>query len=92
MTDNKAEELPNIVIREQDLAGIWANWAAVTHSPYEFTIDFARLSFGENPPRGIIVQRVNLSPLFVRQLIDALEKNWENYADKALPKEARQDD
>jgi hypothetical protein len=88
MSDQNPNEIvPSIVIQEKDLAGIWANWAAVSHSPYEFTIDFARLSYGETPPSGIIVQRVNLSPLFVRQLIDTLEENWAKYAEKALPKE-----
>lgn len=82
---------PQIVIREENLGGIWANWAAVSHSPYEFTIDFARLNFSENPPTGIIVERVNLSPLFVRQLIDALESNWASFAEKSLPKELADD-
>lgn len=80
-------QAPNIIIRQEDLGGVWANWAAVSHSPYEFTIDFARLHFGTTPLEGVIVQRVNLSPLFVRQLIDALEDNWSKYAEKALPKE-----
>ena len=36
---------------------------------------------------GILVQRVNVSPLFVTQLITALQDNWSKYADKAMPKE-----
>ena len=58
------------------MGGVWANWAAVSHGPYEITIDFARLHFGNLPLEGLIVQRVNLFPLFVRQLIDAPEENW----------------
>lgn len=93
MSENQGNEIvPSIVIQEKDLAGIWANWAAVSHSPYEFTIDFARLNFAESPVKGIIVQRVNLSPLFVRQLIDALEQNWAKYAEKALPREVNPND
>lgn len=88
MNENQPQpESPNIIIRQEDLGGVWSNWAAVSHSPYEFTIDFARLHFGISPLSGIIVQRVNLSPLFVRQLIDALEENWGKYAQKALPRE-----
>lgn len=88
MSENTDQPItPNIVIGQEDLGGIWANWAAVSHSPYEFTIDFARLNFNEMPPSGVIVKRVNLSPLFVRQLIDALEDNWKKYAEKALPRD-----
>ena len=34
---------------------------------------------------GKVVARVNLSPLMVTQLMEALETNWEKYADRALP-------
>lgn len=59
--------------------GIWANFAMVKHSPHEFTIDFCRLDYDLEPVSGIIVQRVNMSPLFVKQLIDALNENLDKY-------------
>lgn len=65
--------------------GVWANFAIVAHSEYEFTIDFIRLD--RNAKRGVVTSRVNLSPLFVTQLLDALQTNWDLYAKKALPKE-----
>lgn len=71
---------------------MWANFATVRHSPYEFTIDFARVDFEESVASGVVVSRVNLSPLFVRQLMDALKDNWDGYAAKAMPKEVRGDD
>lgn len=69
------------------LGGVWANAAAVRHSPHEFTIDFLRCEFGEDgaAKQGVLVQRVNMSPLFVSQLISALQDNWSKYASKALP-------
>lgn len=71
-------------------AGVWANFAIVGHSPYEFTLDFARLEFdGAKPSGGVIVQRVSMSPLFILQLIEALQSNYENWAAKAMPPEAR---
>ncbi len=71
-------------------AGCWANFAAITHSPYEFTLDFVRMTFeGAEPRNGVIVQRINMPPLFVQQLIDALQDNWRKYADKAMPREIR---
>ena len=71
------------------MGGVWANAAAVRHSPHEFTIDFLRCEFGDDgrASSGILVQRVNMSPLFVSQLITALQDNWSKYADKAMPKE-----
>ena len=71
--------------------GVWANFAAITHSPYEFTLDFVRMTFdGAQPRGGVLVQRVNMPPLFVQQLIDALGDNWKKYADKAMPREIRE--
>ena len=82
----------DIIIDPSQFAGVWANFAKVSHSPHEFTLDFIRLEYGSGPPvQGIVVARVSVSPLFVSQLIDALNKNWTKYAEKALPKEARDD-
>jgi hypothetical protein len=71
------------------LSGVWANAASVRHSPHEFTIDFVRCDFDDNgkATSGVLVQRVNMSPLFVSQLIAALQENWSRYATKAMPKE-----
>ncbi len=42
---------PEVQIRLEDVGGVWANYAVVCHSPYEFTIDFARLDFTNDPPQ-----------------------------------------
>jgi len=49
------------------------------------------MDYGEGSPprRGIVVARVGFSPLFVLQLIEALQRNWASYAEKAMPKEVR---
>ncbi|HZB42073.1 MAG TPA: DUF3467 domain-containing protein [Ilumatobacter sp.] len=75
------------------LGGVWANAAAVRHSPHEFTIDFLRCDFDDSGQavNAILVQRVNMSPLFVSQLIAALQDNWSKYATKALPKDIAAD-
>lgn len=75
------------------LGGVWANAAAVRHSPHEFTIDFLRCEFDDSGQavNGLLVQRVNMSPLFVSQLISALQDNWSKYATKAMPKEIMSD-
>ena len=73
------------------MAGVWANFARVSHSPHEFTLDFVRLDYTSRPPQGILVARVSLSPLMVTQLIDALRSNWDIYAEKSMPPEVRSD-
>ena len=78
-----------IIMDPSQMAGVWANFARVGQSPYEFTLDFIRLDFGNNPPNGIVVARVSMSPLFVTQLIEALEGQWQQYADRAMPEEVK---
>ncbi len=75
------------------MGGVWANAAAVHHSPHEFTIDFLRCDFDDTGKAnaGILVQRINMSPLFVTQLIAALQDNWAKYADKSMPKDLMND-
>ena len=66
------------------MAGIYANFANVSHSDYEFTITFARVDHeveeGEVP--GVVVSRMSVSPRFMRELIDAMEDNWSKWATK----------
>ena len=86
----------NVQLPESQAGGVWANFAGVSHSEHEFTIDFMRLDYSrvgaDNTIEGIVVARVAVSPLFVRQLIAALEENWAKYAEKAMPKEVYGDD
>jgi hypothetical protein len=91
--EQEQQPAPEIYMDPSQLAGVWANWAQVSHSEHEFTLDFVRLDSAAPPPgRGIVVARVAVSPLFVTQLIDALTDNWEKYAEKAMPREMHQDD
>lgn len=93
MSDDQPEAPPNVEIKidPQHQAGVWANFALVSHSPYEFTLDFARLDFSQVPPAGVVVSRVSVSPLLVSQLITALQENWGQFAQKSLPKEVYDD-
>lgn len=89
MGDNEEEPQGlELIIQPSELAGVWANWAQVSHSEHEFTIDFVRLD-PIQPGRGIVVARVGLSPLLIDQLREALRVNWERYAEKAMPSEVR---
>ena len=74
----------NIHFSPEIMAGVYANFANVSHSDYEFSITFARVDHeveqGEVP--GVVVSRVNLSPRFMRELIDAMEDNWSKWRTK----------
>lgn len=65
----------------EHMAGHYANFANVSHSDYEFTITFARVDHEveEEAIPGVVVTRVNLSPRFMRELIDAMEDNYSKW-------------
>ena len=79
--DDDRERHINIHTSPEVMAGVYANFANVSHSDYEFTITFARVDHeveqGEVP--GVVVARVNLSPRFMRELIDAMEDNFSKW-------------
>ncbi len=84
-------DAPKINVPDSQRAGVWANFAVVSHSPHEFTLDFVRVEpqLEAGPLSGVVVSRVSLSPLMVTQLIDALQENWQRYAQRAMPQEAQ---
>ena len=49
--------------------GTWANFAVISSSMHEFSIDFVRMN-GSMPTSGVVVQRINVSALLAQQLID----------------------
>jgi hypothetical protein len=81
MDDQKPERHINLHSSPEIMAGVYANFADVSHSDYEFTITFARVDHeveeGEIP--GVVVSRVNLSPRFMRELIDAMRDNYSKW-------------
>ena len=72
----------NIHLSPEVMAGHYANFAQVNHSPYEFTITFARVDHevetGEIP--GVVVARINIAPRFMRELMAALEENYSRWS------------
>lgn len=71
----------NIHTSPEVMAGVYANFANVSHSDYEFTITYARIDHEveDNEIPGVVVSRVNLSPRFMRELIDAMEDNYSKW-------------
>ena len=72
----------NIHIDPEHLGGVYANFANISFSDYEFTITFARIDHeveeGDIP--GVVVSRVNLSTRFMKELIDALQDSWSKWS------------
>ena len=65
----------NIQTTPEIMMGVYANFANVSHSDYEFTITFARVDHeieeGEVP--GVVVARVNMSTRFFEELLAAMQ-------------------
>ncbi len=79
--EHDEERQINIHTSPEVMAGVYANFANVSHSDYEFTITFARIDHevDDDEIPGVVVSRVNLSPRFMRELIDAMEDNYSKW-------------
>src|SRR5947207_14382541 len=81
MAEDPQERHFNIQTTPEIMMGVYANFANVSHSDYEFTITFARVDHaieeGEVP--GVVVSRVHLSAKFMRELIDAMHDNYSKW-------------
>jgi hypothetical protein len=71
----------NIHLDPGHLAGVYANFANVSFSDYEFTLTFARIDHevDEGDVPGVVVSRVNLAPRFMRELLDAMNDSWSKW-------------
>ena len=82
MEDEPRERHLNIQMDPETLAGVYANFANVSFSDYEFTVTFARIDHevedGDVP--GVVVSRVNMSPRFMRELMDAMGDSWSKWS------------
>ena len=82
MDDDMQDRHLNIHFTPEIMAGVYANFANVSHSDYEFTITFARVDHevDDDEVPGVVVSRVNLSPRFMRELLDAMEDNYSKWS------------
>jgi ABC-type ATPase with predicted acetyltransferase domain len=79
--DERHERQLNIHLDPEHMAGVYANFANVSYSDYEFTITFARVDheIEEGDVPGVVVARVNMSTQFMRELLDAMQDTWSKY-------------
>ncbi|HJW74280.1 MAG TPA: DUF3467 domain-containing protein [Thermoleophilia bacterium] len=80
--DSNQERQINIHATPEMMGGVYANFANVSHSEYEFSITFVRLDHeNEESPElnGVVVTRVNMSPKFMKELLDAMGDNYSKW-------------
>ena len=89
----------NIHIEPDQMGGVYANFASVGQSDYEFTITFARIDYeaedDANVP-GVVVARVNLSHRCMGELLAAMQDSFARWqareSIKSLPEVDRPGD
>jgi hypothetical protein len=81
MDDGGQERQLNIHLDPDHMAGVYANFANISFSDYEFTLTFARIDHeveaGDIP--GVVVSRVNVSSNFMRELLEAMNDSWSKW-------------
>ena len=79
--DDGGERQLNIHMDPSLLAGVYANFANITFSDYEFTITFARIDHEveEGDVPGVVVSRVNMSQQFMKELLAAMQDAYSKY-------------
>ncbi len=79
---SQPERQLNIHLDPENLAGVYSNFANISFSDYEFTITFARIDHEveEGDVPGVVVTRVNMSPKFMRELMDAMQDTWSKWS------------
>ena len=82
MEGDAQERQLNLHLDPEHLAGVYANFANISFSDYEFTITYARIDHevedGDIP--GVVVGRVNLSPKFMKELLDAMQDSYSKWS------------
>jgi hypothetical protein len=71
----------NIHLDPAEIAGVYANFANISFSRYEFTLTFARIEHEveEGDVPGAVVARINASPRFFEELMAALQDSWSKF-------------
>ena len=75
MADDKKQI--SVELRDEEAEGIYANFAAITHSPAEFVMDFIRILPGTKKSR--VYARIIMAPQNVKAFVRALEDNIAKY-------------
>ena len=84
MENDGSERHLNIHLDPDQMAGVYANFANVSFSDYEFTITFARIDHEveDGAVPGVVVSRVNMSTRFMSELIEAMQDSWSKWSSR----------
>ena len=84
MENDGTERHLNIHLDPDQMAGVYANFANVSFSDYEFTITFARIDHEveDGAVPGVVVSRVNMSTKFMTELIEAMQDSWSKWSSR----------
>jgi hypothetical protein len=80
--DEDAQERQlSLQLDPEQMAGVYANYATVSFSDYEFTLTFARVEHEveEGDMTGVVVARVNLSTRLMQELLVAMQDTWSKW-------------
>lgn len=84
MEDGGQARQLNIHLDPENMAGVYANFANISFSDYEFTLTFARIDHeveeGDIP--GVVVSRVNVSARFMQELLEAMQDSWSKWSSR----------
>jgi hypothetical protein len=73
--NEKPDQNMQITIDASKIEPVYSNFANISHQPFDFTLDFMRVS----PPRGDMVGRVMMSPQHAKAFLAALTENIAKY-------------
>jgi hypothetical protein len=79
--DDGQERQLSLQLDPEQMAGVYANYATVSFSDYEFTLTFARVEHEveEGDMTGVVVARVNVSTRLMGELLAAMEDTWSKW-------------
>ena len=84
MDDEAQQRQLNIHMDPDVMAGVYANFANIGFSNYEFTLTFARIDHEveEGDVPGVVVARVNLSMPFMHELLEAMNDAYSKWSSR----------
>ena len=82
MDGDGPERQLSIQLEPEKMGGVYANFANVSFSDYEFTVTFAWIdhTVEEGDVPGVVVSRVNMSQRFMGELLDAMQDSYSKWS------------
>lgn len=77
MENNQNNQQMQLEIKPEVAGGVYSNFAVISHSSSEFTLDFAKILPGM--PKAQVDSRVIMAPEHVVRLLHALQENVMRY-------------